>query len=98
MINVAILGSTGSIGQSALAVVAAVIGAPNSICITPGPNQVLFVGVAEQSGAPGVEGLLALAEVVLEREALGPVPFHRVRRRPRGRGCRGRGTCSCRSR
>ena len=29
---------------------AAVIGAPNSICITPGPNQVLFVG---ESTSPG---------------------------------------------
>jgi hypothetical protein len=39
------------------------IGAPNSICITPGPNQVLFVG---ESTFPG-----RLFKVTLEGKVLG---------------------------
>ena len=39
------------------------IGAPNSICITPGPNQVLFVG---ESTYPG-----RLFKVSLEGQVLG---------------------------
>ena len=35
---------------------AAAIGAPNSICITPGPNQVMFVGESHLSG-PAVQGV-----------------------------------------
>jgi DNA-binding beta-propeller fold protein YncE len=44
---------------------AAVIGAPNSICITPGPNQVLFVG---ESTYPG-----RLFKVSLEGKVLGVI-------------------------
>jgi len=44
---------------------AAVIGAPNSICITPGPNQVLFVG---ESTFPG-----RLFKVSLEGKVLGVI-------------------------
>jgi hypothetical protein len=44
---------------------AALIGAPNSICITPGPNQVLFVG---ESTFPG-----RLFKVSLEGKVLGVI-------------------------
>lgn len=44
---------------------AAVIGAPNSICITPGPNQVLYVG---ESTFPG-----RLFKVSLDGEVLGVI-------------------------
>jgi hypothetical protein len=44
---------------------AAVIGAPNSICITPGPNQVLFVG---ESTYPG-----RLFKVSLDGKVLGVI-------------------------
>ena len=44
---------------------AAVIGAPNSICITPGPNQVLFMG---ESTYPG-----RLFKVSLEGKVLGVI-------------------------
>lgn len=44
---------------------AAVIGAPNSICITPGPNQVLFVG---ESTFPG-----RLFKVSLDGKVLGVI-------------------------
>ena len=44
---------------------AAVIGAPNSICITPGPNQVLFVG---ESTFPG-----RLFKVALDGRVLGVI-------------------------
>jgi sugar lactone lactonase YvrE len=44
---------------------AAVIGAPNSMCITPGPNQVLFVG---ESTFPG-----RVFKVSLEGEVLGVI-------------------------
>jgi DNA-binding beta-propeller fold protein YncE len=44
---------------------AAVIGAPNSICITPGPNQVLFVG---ESTFPG-----RIFKVSLEGKVLGVI-------------------------
>jgi DNA-binding beta-propeller fold protein YncE len=44
---------------------AAVIGAPNSICITPGPNQVLFVG---ESTFPG-----RLFKVALDGKVLGVI-------------------------
>src|SRR5205814_2464034 len=44
---------------------AAVIGAPNSICITPGPNQVLFVG---ESTFPG-----RVFKVTLEGKVLGVI-------------------------
>jgi streptogramin lyase len=44
---------------------AAVIGAPNSICITPGPNQVMFVG---ESTYPG-----RLFKVSLEGKVLGVI-------------------------
>jgi len=44
---------------------AAVIGAPNSICITPGPNQVLFVG---ESTFPG-----RIFKVTLEGQVLGVI-------------------------
>jgi hypothetical protein len=42
---------------------ARVIGAPNSICITPGPNQVMFVG---ESTYPG-----RIFKVSLEGQVLG---------------------------
>src|SRR5207247_8695861 len=42
---------------------AAVIGAPNSICITPGPNQVLFVG---ETTFPG-----RISKVSLDGQVLG---------------------------
>jgi hypothetical protein len=42
-----------------------VIGAPNSICITPGPNQVLFVG---ESTYPG-----RLFKVSLDGKVLGVI-------------------------
>jgi hypothetical protein len=44
---------------------AAVIGAPNSICITPGPNQVLFIG---ESTFPG-----RVFKVTLEGKVLGVI-------------------------
>ena len=44
---------------------AAVIGAPNSICITPGPNQVLFVG---ESTFPG-----RIFKVALDGKVLGVI-------------------------
>ncbi len=44
---------------------AAVIGAPNSICITPGPNQVLFVG---ESTFPG-----RIFKVSLDGKVLGVI-------------------------
>ena len=44
---------------------AAVIGAPNSICITPGPNQVLFIG---ESTFPG-----RLFKVSLDGKVLGVI-------------------------
>jgi DNA-binding beta-propeller fold protein YncE len=44
---------------------AAVVGAPNSICITPGPNQVLFVG---ESTYPG-----RLFKVSLDGKVLGVI-------------------------
>lgn len=44
---------------------AAVIGAPNSICITPGPNQVLFVG---ESTFPG-----RIFKVTLDGQVLGVI-------------------------
>jgi hypothetical protein len=44
---------------------AAVIGAPNSICITPGPNQVLFVG---ESTFPG-----RVFKVTLDGKVLGVI-------------------------
>lgn len=44
---------------------AAVIGAPNSICITPGPNQVLFVG---ESTYPG-----RIFKVTLDGQVLGVI-------------------------
>src|SRR3989442_15392667 len=44
---------------------AEVIGAPNSICITPGPNQVLFVG---ESTFPG-----RIFKVSLEGKVLGVI-------------------------
>ena len=40
---------------------AAVIGAPNSICITPGPNQVMFVGESTFPG-PAVQGVARRAK------------------------------------
>ena len=47
------------------AALAAVIGAPNSICITPGPNQVMFVG---ESTFPG-----RIFKVSLEGKVLGVI-------------------------
>ena len=47
------------------AALANVIGAPNSICITPGPNQVLFVG---ESTFPG-----RLFKVSLDGKVLGVI-------------------------
>ena len=44
---------------------AAAIGAPNSICITPGPNQVMFVG---ESTFPG-----RIFKVSLEGQVLGVI-------------------------
>src|SRR5262249_29423009 len=44
---------------------AAVIGAPNSLCITPGPNQVLFVG---ESTFPG-----RIFKVALDGKVLGVI-------------------------
>jgi hypothetical protein len=48
-----------------IARLAAVIGAPNSICITPGPNQVLFVG---ESTFPG-----RIFKVALDGKVLGVI-------------------------
>ena len=61
---------------------AAVIGAPNSICITPGPNQVLFVG---ESTFPG-----RIFKVSLDGKVLGVIgrsgtPAQAVLRRPPAR-------------
>jgi hypothetical protein len=47
------------------AAAAAAIGAPNSICITPGPNQVMFVG---ESTYPG-----RLFKVSLDGKVLGVI-------------------------
>ena len=47
------------------AALAATIGAPNSICITPGPNQVMFVG---ESTYPG-----RLFKVSLDGKVLGVI-------------------------
>jgi DNA-binding beta-propeller fold protein YncE len=53
----------GNVPQAAAG--AAMVGAPNSICITPGPNQVLFVG---ESTYPG-----RLFKVTLDGKVLGVI-------------------------
>ena len=61
---------------------AQVIGAPNSLCITSGPNQVLFVG---ESTYPGRIFKLSLDGKVLGRDRPLRTSAQAILRRPRAR-------------